>query len=120
MRVVIAIRCLLLLLLTATWAGQATARELSAAELKRLHGVYHAVWKNKYKARVLVRRDGTLLARSGNKVDVGRWQVRGNRLCVAFRVWTRGRFKCGRVERQGRWYVGMRRKDGTPRLRMRR
>ncbi len=119
MRVAITIGCLLLPLLAATWAGQAAARALSATELKRLHGVYQAVWKGK-KARVRVRRDGTLLARSGTRVDVGRWRVRGNELCVSFRVWTHGRYKCGRLERQGAWMIGLRRKDGRPRLKLRR
>ena len=94
-------------------------RTLTGAELKRLGGVYRAVWKEKHKARVHVRRDGTLLARSGPRTDVGRWKVEGNRLCVAFRVWTKGRYKCGTVERRGRWLVGLRKADGTPRLRLR-
>ena len=94
-------------------------RLLSAAELKRLHGTYHAIWKGKH-ARVRVNRDGTLIARSGTRVDVGRWRVKGNRLCVAFRVWTRGKYRCGTVERQGSWYVGLRRKNGEPRLKLRR
>ncbi len=111
---------LLLPVLLLAWQPQAAvARPLSAAELKQLRGVYQATWKGR-KARVEVRRDGTLLARSGTKVDIGRWQVRGNELCVSFRVWTRGKFKCGKVERQGRWLVGLRKKDGTPRLKLRR
>ena len=97
----------------------AQARQLSAAELKRLHGVYRVIWKNRHKARVQVRRDGTLLARAGNKVDTGRWQVRGKQLCVSFRVWTKGRFKCGAVYRRGGWYVGFF-KNGKPRVKFRR
>ncbi len=94
-------------------------RALSGQELKRLGGTYQAVWKGKHRARVLIRRDGTLLARSGPRTDVGRWKIEGNRLCVSFRVWTKGRYKCGTVERQGRWLVGLRKADGTPRLRLR-
>ena len=99
--------------------GALAGRLLSGAELKRFNGTYHAIWKGKH-ARVRVNRDGTLVARSGTRVDVGRWRVKGNRLCVAFRVWTRGKYKCGTVERQGRWYVGLRRKNGEPRLKLRR
>lgn len=94
-------------------------RVVSGAELKRLSGVFHAEWKGR-KARVQLKRDGTLVARSGTKMDVGRWRVEGNQLCVSFRVWTRGKYKCGTVERHGAWYVGLRKKDGTPRLRFRR
>ena len=93
---------------------------LSGAELRSLVGSYDAVWKEKHKARVHIRRDGTLVARSGPRTDVGRWKVEGNRLCVAFRVWTRGRYKCGTVERRGAWLVGLRNSEGRPRLRLRR
>jgi hypothetical protein len=105
--------------LTAGMASAMAGRPLSGTELRRLSGMYEAIWKGKHKARVLIRRNGTLLARSGPRTDVGRWKVRGNVLCVAFRVWTRGRYKCGTLERQGRWLVGLRKADGTPRLRMR-
>ncbi len=112
---------LMLLVVALLWqqAWPAQARMLSGQELRQLHGVYTAIWKGR-KARVKVNRDGTLLARTGNKVDTGRWHVRGRELCVSFKVWTRGRYKCGTVERQGRWLVGLRKKDGTPRLKLKR
>ncbi len=111
---------LLVIILLGIGMPQAEAgRALSGAELKRLGGTYKAVWKG-HKARVRLNRDGTLIARSGTKVDVGRWQVRGNKLCISFRVWTRGKYKCGTVERQGAWYVGLRRSNGRPRLKFRR
>ena len=111
------------ILLAALMAGAAPAqagRPVSGPELRRLSGVYDAVWKEKHKARVLIRKDGTLLARSGPRTDVGRWKVRGRTLCVAFRVWTKGRYKCGTVERKGAWLVGLRNSEGRPRLRLRR
>ena len=95
-------------------------RTLSSSELRALSGVYDAVWIGKHRARVHVHKDGTLLARSGPRTDVGRWKVQGRELCVAFRVWTKGRYKCGTVERKGAWLVGLRKPDGTPRLRLRR
>lgn len=100
----------------------AEKRYLSAAELKKLRGVYHAIWNNKYKAKVQLFADGRVLARSGTRVDTGRWKVRGNALCVAFRTWTHGRYKCGLVARgRNGWYEGMfRGSDGRPRLRFRR
>jgi len=98
----------------------AQARAVSGEELKKLSGVYRAIWKEKHKARVQLNPDGTLVARSGTRVDTGRWKVRGNELCVSFNVWTHGKFKCGKVEKKGEWYVGLRKKDGTPRLRFRR
>lgn len=100
-------------------ATQAAGQHVSGAELKRLSGVFRAEWKGR-KARVQLNRDGTLVARAGTKVDKGRWQVKGNQLCIAFRVWTRGKYKCGTVRRQGKWYVGLHRDNGEPRLRFRR
>ena len=102
--------------------AEAKRQYLSGAELKKLRGVYHVVWKNEHEARVQLHADGRLVARSGTKVDTGRWKVEGNALCVAFKTWTKDEFKCGLVAR-GRdgWYEGMfRSKDGTPRLRFRR
>ena len=99
--------------------AQAAGHALSGAELKRLSGAFQAEWKG-HKARVQLNRDGTLVARAGTKVDKGRWQVKGNQLCIAFRVWTRGKYKCGTVRRQGKWYVGLHRDNGEPRLRFRR
>jgi len=106
-------------LLLALSAQGAQARTVSGTELKKLRGVYTAIWKGR-KARVKLNADGTLHAVSGTKKDVGRWRVRGNVLCVAFRVWTRGKYKCGTVEKKGAWYVGLRKKNGVPRLKFRR
>lgn len=106
-------------------AGQGLAmakqRHLSGAELKKLRGVYHVIWKDKHEAKVQLHADGRIVARSGSKVDTGRWKVKGNALCVAFRTWTHGRFRCGLVARTGDgWFVGMFRDNGEPRLRFRR
>ncbi len=92
---------------------------VSGATLRNLHGIYVAVWKG-HRARVKIARDGTLRAVSDNRFDEGRWKVEGDVLCVSFKVWTKGRYKCGRVYRNGRWFEGLYRKDGTPRLRFRR
>jgi len=111
-----------LLLLAGAGLAEAKKRYLSGAELKKLQGVYRVIWKGKHKARVQLHPDGRLVARSGTKVDTGRWKVEGNALCVAFRTWTHGRYKCGRVARAADgWYEGMFRSgNGEPRLRFRR
>jgi hypothetical protein len=119
-------RRLLMILLVLSFAALPAAAPLKAkagrpvpgAELKRLKGVYTAYWK-KHRARVKLNSDGTLRAVSENRFDEGRWKVEGDRLCVSFRVWTKGRFKCGRVYRRGGWYEGLY-KNGRPRLRFRR
>jgi len=101
-------------------ADGASARPLSGAELRGLlsrGGVYTAYWKKK-KARVQLFPNGTLRARYTNKVDVGRWRLRGNVMCVSFRVWTHGKPKCGTVVRKGAWLVGLKNSKGIPRLRL--
>ena len=112
---------MVLLLMAGQGVLTAQKRFLSGAELKKLRGIYHVIWKNRHQAKVQLHADGRIIARSGNKVDTGRWKVDGNALCVAFRSWTHGRYKCGLVARAGNgWFVGMFRKNGEPRLRFRR
>ncbi|WP_038033327.1 hypothetical protein [Thermopetrobacter sp. TC1] len=100
-------------------SAHAKGAPVSAATLKNLRGVYVAIWKG-HKAKVKIEPNGTLRAVSDNRFDEGRWTVKGNALCVSFKVWTKGRYKCGRVYRNGRWFEGLYKKDGTPRLRFRR
>ncbi len=111
-----------LLLSVILFAGSMTPaladRPVPGSTLRKLHGVYTAVWKGR-KAKVQIFRNGTLRAQYTNKVDVGRWKVKGNVLCVSFRVWTHGKPKCGIVERQGGWLVGLRNSKGVPRLKLR-
>ncbi len=113
----------LLLLSAILLAGGMTAaeagRQVPGSTLRKLHGVYTAYWKGK-KAKVQIFRNGTLRAQYTNKVDVGRWKVKGDVLCVSFRVWTHGKPKCGTVEREGGWLVGLRNSKGVPRLKLRR
>ena len=111
-----------LVLIVGAGGAEAQRQYLSGAELKKLRGVYRVIWKDEHEARVQLHADGRLVARSGTKVDTGRWKVEGNALCVAFRTWTQGKFRCGLVARgKDGWYEGMfRERDGTPRLRFRR
>ncbi len=115
-------RALFALLLSAAMAAagahSVAARPVSGAVLKRMHGIYQAVWKGK-KAQVQLFPNGTLRARYSNKIDVGRWSVRGNVLCVSFKVWTHGKSKCGTLERKGGWLVGLPNSKGVPRLKIR-
>ncbi len=111
---------LALIAFSAGLSAVAEARVLSGAQLRALlgkGGVYTAWWKKK-KARVQLFSNGTLRAQYTNKIDVGRWSIRGNVMCVSFRVWTHGRPKCGTVVRQGSWLVGLKNSRGIPRLRL--
>ena len=104
--------------LAAVSSGSVLAKPVPGSVLRKVRGVHTAYWKGK-KARVQIFANGTLRARHTNKVDVGRWSVRGNVFCVSFRVWTHGKSKCGTVESRGGWYVGLRNSKGVPRLKLR-
>ena len=96
--------------------GAVQAKPVPGSVLKKYaRGVHLAYWKGK-KARVQLFANGTLRAWHSNKVDVGRWSIKGNVMCVTFKVWTHNRPKCGTVEDHGAWYVGLKNSKGKPRL----
>jgi len=107
------------LLVAASVPAADAGRRVPGSELRKLHGVYTAYWKGR-KAKVQIFGNGTLRAQYTNKIDVGRWKVKGDVLCVSFRVWTHGKPKCSTVEREGGWLVGLRNSKGIPRLKLRR
>ncbi len=98
-----------------TTVSAAQARPVPGSVLKKLRGVHLAYWKGK-KARVQLFANGTLRAQHSNKIDVGRWSVKGNVMCVTFKVWTHNKPKCGTVEQHGPWYIGLKNSKGVPRL----
>ena len=104
-----------------TSAPPAGAGYLSGVQIKRLFpGRFEAVWKDKFGALVTASAAGTLTGRNRLRTDTGVWKVRGDKLCVSFRVWTADKFKCSRLLADGGWYLGFIRKNGVPRLRFRR
>ncbi len=97
-------------------AGAAEAKPVPGSVLRKYaRGVHLAYWKGK-KARVQLFANGTLRARHSNKVDVGRWSIKGNVMCVTFKVWTHNKPKCGTVEEHGPWLIGLKNSKGVPRL----
>lgn len=61
-------------------------------------------------------RNGLLRGKSLNRIDQGRWFIRGNHLCFSLQVWTKNKPKCGAMYKSGRRYYGFIRRNGTPRL----
>ena len=52
----------------------------------------------------LARRDGSLLARSGESTDTGEWSIRQDELCIMLTAWLGGRTVCAQVIERGDWY----------------
>ena len=53
-----------------------------------------------------------MMGRAFGKEDKGAWKLEDNKLCVAWRSWTRGKFKCGSIVQNGDWYVATNAEDG--------
>jgi hypothetical protein len=70
-------------------------------------------------ATIKVGNDGTIAGRTEGKFEVGKWFVRGNELCIQFKVWTSNKAQCGAVHRDGAWYMGLF-ENGKPQVKMRR
>ena len=83
----------------------ATGQRLSGDQIRALfRGAVTGLYKNKYKITAQLTRAGQVMAWVDGKVDTGTWKVIGNQVCVAFKVWTKGKNKCRYVERDGAWY----------------
>lgn len=99
-------------LMTLIGASSATAAQrLSGNQIRALfRGVINGLYKNETVVKAKATRDGGLIAWFEGKVDTGTWKVVNNQVCVAFKVWTSGKFKCRFVEREGGWYLAVNKK----------
>jgi hypothetical protein len=66
-------------------------------------GTFHAVIHGQ-DVTFLARRNGSLLARSGEHADTGEWSIRQGELCIMLTSWLGGRTVCGQVIEDGDWY----------------
>ena len=95
-------------------------RRLSGKELRTMFkGTITGLYKNKKKITIKTSRKGNLVAYMDGKVDTGNWKIRGNQVCISFKVWTKGKFKCRFVERDGSWFKAVK-ANGKSKLKFRR
>jgi hypothetical protein len=114
-RLVVTLYALLLM----TSSGEAGTR-LSAAEISALApGSYVGTWKAKRKLQLTLNTNGTISGSVDGYSYRGNWYVSGQSLCVAFKIMSVGKTKCGDIRRQGAWIVGYNNKKGEPRIRLR-
>lgn len=95
----------LCLLVPATTAN--AGEKLSGAELRKLFpGSFHAVVNGAVTVSITARGNGTLTGRMKDKSDTGRWTLRGNSLCIAWKTWLGGKTSCSAVVADDGWYRG--------------
>jgi len=106
----------------AIFAGSANADTpiLRGSQIKEIFpGSFVVVWKGRHTLSVRAGRDGGMTADYGAASLTGKWKVKGNKLCVSVNLWIGTKKRCGTLRRRGKWYVGMFRKNGAPRLKFR-
>jgi hypothetical protein len=99
----------------AVFSLPATADDLSLepeAITALFPGHYEARVAGGYRLLIAAKEDGSLMGRAFGKEDKGAWKLEDNKLCVAWRSWTRGKFRCGSIVQNGDWYVATNAEDG--------
>ncbi len=104
-------------------AGAALAEQLDAVPVDQLSmepdaleglfpGTYEARVAGGYRLLIAANDDGTMLGRAFGKEDKGLWVIKDEELCISWRSWTRGEYKCGAISQNGDWFVATNSKDG--------
>ncbi len=75
-------------------------------------GHYEARVAGGYRLLISANDDGTMLGRAFGKEDKGVWVIKDQELCIAWRSWTRGEYKCGAITQNGDWFVATNSKNG--------
>lgn len=87
-------------------AGTAAER-LSSTEIRSLFpGSFTGTWQGQHRVTISAAKNGTLAGRAFLGSDTGVWSVSGQKLCVAFKSWTKNARHCGDVYKQGDVYMG--------------
>jgi len=96
---------ILALLASSSTTAQADTVRLSAQSIKNLFPGHYEARVKGYKVLFSAHRGGKLVGQAFGREDRGKWFVKGRRLCVVWRQWTKGEAKCGSVSKRGKWYV---------------
>ncbi len=114
-----------LLLLTIAFVVSGTmvagaSDRMNARQIKAMFpGIYEGIYGSDTSFVVEGKADGSIRGVAEGKHDSGKWWVEGNRLCMAWKVWSEGKSRCRRVEKRNGWIVGLNSK-GKVKLRVRR
>jgi hypothetical protein len=106
--------------LSLAFAAPGLADQLTAGQIKKLAPAsYTGFLRGDLPATIKLGSDGMIAGRTEGKSEVGKWFVRGDDLCIQFKVWTSNKPHCGAVHRDGVWFVGLY-ENGKPQVKMRR
>ncbi len=75
-------------------------------------GHYEAQVAGGYRLLIAAKSDGTMMGRAFGREDKGKWVIKDEELCISWRSWTRGKYKCGSIMQNGEWYVATNTQDG--------
>lgn len=85
--------------------GQAGSNQLDAKSIKGLFPGYFEAKVEGYRVQFSGTGNGMLNGQAFGREDQGRWYIQGNRLCVAWKEWTKGEAKCGAISQKDGWFV---------------
>ncbi len=68
-------------------------------------GSFEGVVHGLVDVRINASSNGRLSGRMMGEIDYGYWVVSEGRLCVAWDAWTKGKFECSYVQRDGDWFT---------------
>ena len=100
----------LLLTSVLVWLGlsqSAAADNLTPVQLRKLFpGNYTVVIYNIFNLEVTMGKNGELDGLSRGKRDKGRWSIEGNKFCLQWNTWTKGKKGCSALKRDGEYIKG--------------
>jgi hypothetical protein len=99
-----------------SFTGAVHAGDQLTLESEALEGLfpghYEARVAGGYRLLIAAKDDGTMMGRAFGKEDKGKWVVKDEELCISWRSWTSGKYKCGSITQNGDWFVATNSKDG--------
>jgi hypothetical protein len=85
----------------------AQAQDLTSKDLRNLFpGNYSVVIYNIFTVQVTMGKNGELNGLSRGKRDTGRWSIEGNKFCLLWKSWTKGKKGCSTLKRDGGYIKG--------------
>lgn len=93
------------LLALSSMPAQADTLRLGPQSIRNLFPGHYEARVQGYKILFSAHRSGKLVGQAFGRQDRGKWYVKGSRLCVVWRKWTKGKAKCGSVAKRGMWYL---------------
>ncbi len=85
----------------------AIAGDMTHNELRKLFpGNYSVVIYNIFTIEVTMGKNGELDGLSRGKRDSGRWSIEGNKFCLLWKSWTKGKKGCSLLKRDGVYIKG--------------